>query len=100
MTGLAVAALLRYPRYFDAWSREPVSAATAADQLGFLKRAYLRNDRPVIGYRMAHWKRRAVSVMLDGPNGPPRFTGASRKPSPWRRPPAATSRPGGRRPSA
>lgn len=70
---LAAAAYLRYARYFDAWFRNPVDALTAADQLAFLRRGYLSNTRPVIAWRIAGWKRRAVSVMLDGPGGPPRF---------------------------
>ena len=71
---LAVAVYLRYARYFDCWNRMPVSAETAVDQLAFLRRSYLINSKPVIGYRIARWKRRAVSAMLDGPAGGPRFT--------------------------
>ena len=72
---LAAAAYVRYSAYFDAWTRQPVSAVTAAGQLDFLRGNYLANSRPVIGYRIARWKRRAVSAMLDGPGGGPRFTG-------------------------
>lgn len=71
---LAAAVYLRYARYFDCWRRGPVTAETAVDQLAFLRRAYLANSRPVIGYRIARWKRRAVSAMLAGPSGAPRFT--------------------------
>ncbi len=71
---LVAATYLRYCRYFDAWDRSPIDAFTAVDQLDFLRSSYLRNDRPVIGYRIARWKRRAVSVMLEGPHGPPQFT--------------------------
>ena len=70
---LAAAAYLRYCKYFDLWRRGPVDAATAVDQLAFRRRQFLRNDKPVIGYRIARWKRRAVAAMLDGPHGPPRF---------------------------
>ena len=70
---LAAAAYLRYCRYFDAWFREPVDAMTAIDQLAFLRRNYLSNAAPVVGYRIARWKRRAVTAMLDGPAGPPRL---------------------------
>ena len=70
---LAAAVYLRYSRYFDAWFRTPVDASTAIDQLAFLRRNYLSNAKPVIGYRIARWKQRAVSAMLDGPAGPPRF---------------------------
>jgi capsular polysaccharide export protein len=70
---LAAAALLRYSAYFDAWTRRPVTALEAAGQLDFLRRHYFGNSRPVIGYRIARWKRRAVAAMLDGPAGPPRF---------------------------
>ncbi len=72
-TELAAAVYLRYCRYFDAWFREPVDAATAIDQLAFLRRSYLSNATPVAGYRIARWKQRAVSAMLDGPAGPPIF---------------------------
>lgn len=71
---LVAAAYLRYCRYFDAWDRTPIDAVTAVDQLDFLRSSYLRNGRPVIGHRIARWKRRAISVMLDGPDGPPQFT--------------------------
>ncbi len=40
---------------------------TAVDQLAFLRRHFLGNARPVIAYRIARWKRRAVAAMLDGP---------------------------------
>ncbi len=76
---LAAAAYLRYCHYFDCWTRKPVDALTAADQLAFLRRSYLGNGRPVVGYRIARWKRRAVSAMLDGPHGPPRYTGSLRR---------------------
>jgi capsular polysaccharide export protein len=71
---LAAAVYLRYAKYFDCWQRGPVSPETAVDQLAFLRRSYLSNARPVIGYRIARWKRRAISAMLTGPGGPPRFT--------------------------
>lgn len=70
---LAAAAYLRYARYFDSWRRTPVDALTAADQLAFRRKRFLGNDTPVVGYRIARWKRRAVTAMLDGPQGPPRF---------------------------
>ena len=70
---LAAAVYLRYSRYFDTWFREPVDAARAVDQLAFLRRNYLSNAQPVTAYRIARWKRRAVSAMLLGPSGPPRF---------------------------
>ncbi len=70
---LAAAAFLRYARYFDSWRRTPVDALTAADQLAFRRKRFLANDTPVVGYRIARWKRRAVTTMLDGPAGPPRF---------------------------
>ena len=70
---LAAAVYLRYSRFFDPWTRAPVDAMTAIDQLAFLRRGFLGNSRPVTGYRIARWKRRAVSAMLDGPHGPPRF---------------------------
>jgi capsular polysaccharide export protein len=72
---LAAAVYVRYSRYFDAWSRRPVNALTAIDQLDFLRRRFLENDRPVVVYRMPRWKRRAVAVLLDGPHGKPRFAG-------------------------
>ncbi len=70
---LAAAVYLRYSRYFDIWFREPVDAVTAVDQLAFQRRSYLSNAIPVTGYRIARWKRAAISAMLDGPSGPPRF---------------------------
>ncbi len=72
---LAAAVYLRYSRYFDAWTRRPVDALTAIDQLDFLRRRFLENDRPVIVYRMPLWKRRAVAALLEGPHGKPRFIG-------------------------
>lgn len=71
---VAAAVYLRYSHYFDCWRRTQVDALTAIDQLDFLRRNYLRNSRPVIGYRIARWKRRAVAAMLDGPAGSPVFT--------------------------
>lgn len=71
---IAAALYLRYTHYFDCWRREPVSAETAVDQLAFLRKSYIANDAPVIGYRIARWKRRAVKAMLDSPHGEPRFT--------------------------
>ncbi len=70
---LAAAVYVRYSRYFDAWTRRPVDALTAIDQLDFLRRRFLENDRPVIVYRMPLWKRRPVAALLDGPHGEPRF---------------------------
>lgn len=72
---LAAAVYLRYSRYFDAWNRRPVDALTAIDQLDFLRRRFLANDRPAVVYRMPRWKRRAVAALLDGPHGAARFTG-------------------------
>ncbi len=71
---LAAGVYLRYARYFDCWRRTPVSAETAVDQLAFLRRRFLDNSTPVIGYRIAKWKQKAVTAMLDGPAGPPRYT--------------------------
>lgn len=71
---LAAAAYLRYSHYFDCWRRTPIEAETAIDQLAFLRRRYLANGKPVVGYRIARWKRQAVAAMLDGPGGPPVFT--------------------------
>jgi capsular polysaccharide export protein len=73
---LAAAVYLRYSHYFDTWFREPIDALTAADQLAFLRRSYLANARPVTAWRIARWKRRAITAMLDGPLGPPRFVNA------------------------
>ncbi len=70
---LAAAVYLRYCRYFDCWRRTPVEPETAVDQLAFLRRSYIGNARPVVGYRIARWKRKAITAMLDGPAGPPRF---------------------------
>ncbi len=70
---LAAAVYLRYSRYFDVWFRDPVDATTAVDQLAFQRRSYLSNAQPVTAYRIARWKRRAVSAMLLGPSGPPKF---------------------------
>ena len=70
---LAAAALIRYGHYFDAWTRKPVSALEAAEQLDFQRRRHLANHRPVVAYRIARWKRRAVSAMLAGTAGPPRY---------------------------
>lgn len=71
---LAAAVYLRYSHYFDAWNRLPVDALTAIDQLDFLRRRFLANDRAVIVYRMPLWKRRCVAALLEGPHGRPRFT--------------------------
>ncbi|WP_373502107.1 capsular polysaccharide biosynthesis protein [Aestuariivirga sp.] len=71
---LAAAVYLRYCRYFDCWRRVPVQPETAIEQLAFLRQSYLSNGRPIIGYRIARWKQKAVAAMLDGPCGPPRFT--------------------------
>lgn len=74
ITEISAAVYLRYCHYFDVWRRNPVDVLTAIDQLDFLRRRFLANASPVIGYRIARWKRKAVSTMLDGPAGPPRFT--------------------------
>lgn len=71
---LAAAAFLRYCHYFDCWRRTPIDAETAVDQLAFLRRSYLGNARPVVGYRIAWWKQKAVAAMCDGPAGKPVFT--------------------------
>lgn len=76
---LAAAVYLRYAKYFDCWRRTPVTPETAADQLAFLRRSYLANSKPVVGYRIARWKRGAVSTMLEGPCGKPQFTSSLRK---------------------
>jgi capsular polysaccharide export protein len=68
---LVAAVYLRYCRYFDAWRRHPVPAMVAIDQLDFLRRRFHANATPVVCYRIARWKRRAVNAMLDGPAGPP-----------------------------
>jgi capsular polysaccharide export protein len=71
--GLVAAAYLRYCRYFDAWTREPVDFATAAEQLAFLRDRFHANARPVVGWRIPLWKRPAVSAMLEGAGGPVRY---------------------------
>ena len=71
---LAAAVYLRYSQYFDVWRRTPVDALTSIGQLDFQRRHYLGNGQAVVGYRIAPWKRAAVAAMLDGPQGPPRFT--------------------------
>lgn len=71
---LAAAVYLRYSHHFDLWRRVPVDALTAIDQMAFLRRSFMANTRPVVGYRIARWKRRAISVMCDGPGGPAQFT--------------------------
>ena len=76
---LGAAVYLRYAKYFDCWRRTPVSAEVAADQLSFLQRSYLANNKPVIGYRIARWKRPSISAMLWGPHGRPRFTSSLAK---------------------
>lgn len=76
---LAAAVYLRYCRYFDVWRRTASDALTAIEQLAFLRKTFLSNNRPVIGYRIARWKRGAVTTMLDGPHGPPRFTRSLKK---------------------
>jgi capsular polysaccharide export protein len=70
---LVHAAFFRYCRYVDAWRRHETDFFTAADQLLFLRQRYLANSRPVTGYRITAWKRRAVRAFLDGP-GPVDFT--------------------------
>ncbi len=47
---LGAAVYLRYAKYFDCWRRTPVSAEVAADQLSFLQRSYLANNKPVKDY--------------------------------------------------
>ena len=76
---VAAAVYLRYCSYFDAWRRTPIDIMTAIDQLAFLRNVYLANSTPVVCYGVARWKRRAVTAMLDGPNGPPRFTGSLKR---------------------
>ncbi|MFT3988270.1 capsular polysaccharide biosynthesis protein [Aestuariivirga sp.] len=76
---LAAGVYLRYSYYFDAWRRTPVSAETAVEQLGFLRRHYFSNSRPVICVGLPRWKRKAVSVLLEGPHGKPEFQGNSGK---------------------
>ncbi len=71
---LAAAVYLRYSRYFDVWRRTPVDALTAIGQLDFQRRHYLGNAQATVCYRISPWKRAAVTAMLDGPQGPPRFT--------------------------
>jgi catechol 2,3-dioxygenase-like lactoylglutathione lyase family enzyme len=70
---LVHAAFFGYCRYLDAWRRHETDFFTAADQLLFLRQRYLANSRPVTGYRITAWKRRAVRAFLDGP-GPVSFT--------------------------
>ncbi len=71
---LSAAVYLRYTSYFDAWRRNPVDAATAIDQLDFLRRQYFGNASPVVCLGIARWKHKAVAAMLDGPHGKPIFT--------------------------
>jgi capsular polysaccharide export protein len=70
---LVHAAFFGYCRFLDAWRRHETDFFTAADQLLFLRQRYLANSRPVTGYRITAWKRRAVRAFLDGP-GPVGFT--------------------------
>jgi len=70
---LAAGVYLRYSHYFDAWRRQPVSAETAVDQLGFLRRHYFANSQAVICVGLPRWKHKAVSILLEGPNGKPAF---------------------------
>jgi capsular polysaccharide export protein len=66
------AAYLVYSRYFDAWTRRPIEAEAAIEQLAFLRERYLGNRTPVIFHRVPAWKRRPLSRLLDGPVAPPR----------------------------
>jgi capsular polysaccharide export protein len=70
---LVHAAFFNYCRYLDAWRRHETDFFTAADQLLFLRQRFLANSRPVTGFRITAWKRRAVRTFLDGP-GPVSFT--------------------------
>jgi hypothetical protein len=70
---LVHAAFFGYCRYLDAWRRHETDVFTAADQLLFLRQRFLANSRPVTGFRITAWKRRAVRAFLDGP-GPVGFT--------------------------
>jgi capsular polysaccharide export protein len=70
---LVHAAFFGYCRYLDAWRRHETDVFTAADQLLFLRQRFLANSRPVTGFRVSAWKRRAVRAFLDGP-GPIGFT--------------------------
>lgn len=70
---LVHAAYFGYCRYLDAWRRRETDFFTAADQLLFLRQRYLANSRPVTGFRITAWKRRAVRAFLDG-QGPVGFT--------------------------
>lgn len=76
---LTHAALLRYCRYFDAWTRQEVDFFTAAEQLAFLRQRFLANSRPVVGYRITPWKRPIIAAMAAGPAGLPRYAGSLRR---------------------
>ena len=67
------AAYVRYARYFDAWNRRLVDPLTAIGQLKFLRDRFAANSQPMVGYRIAHWKRGPISALLDGPQGRPVF---------------------------
>ncbi len=73
LEGLIAAAYQDYSHYFDAWTRESVDVFTASEQLAFLSAHFHRRQRPVIGWRVSRWKRRAISRMLDGTGGPVRY---------------------------
>jgi capsular polysaccharide export protein len=73
LADVAAAALIRYSRYFDCWTRAPIDAVTAADQLAFLRRQYFGNDRKYAVCGVGRWKQRAIAAMATGPQGPPSF---------------------------
>lgn len=73
---LIAAAYVRYAFYFDPWTRRRTDPLTAIDQLKFLRDRFAANTQPAIGYKIARWKRRPITALLDGPGGSPIFTGS------------------------
>ena len=76
---LFVETYLDGPVYFDAWSRQPIDFATAADQLAWLRDRFSENDRPTVCVGMSRWKRAAAARFLDGPDGDPSFAGTAER---------------------
>jgi len=68
---LFAAYYLSYARYFDPYSRRPITFQEAVARLAWLRDRFHEQTRRSVCYGITRWKRDPVRRMLDGPAGPP-----------------------------
>ncbi|KAB1069284.1 capsular biosynthesis protein [Methylobacterium soli] len=59
---------------FDPWTRRPIAPGDCVERVAWLRDRFAANDRRVVYVGISGWKRPALDVFADGPQGPPVHT--------------------------